>query len=123
MNEKRHLWTRRASDLALRTSRSEPLRVSFREAVAPVFRQRRIALTIFLGIFLGAIAAGLLMPRKYESEMKILVNRDRVDAAVTPNPDGPVATALVPPVTEEDLNSEVELLKSRDLLEQVVIAC
>lgn len=123
MNDERHLWTRRASDLAIRNRHNELLRISIREAVAPVFRQRRIAVTVFAGIFLGGVAAGLLMPRKYESEMKILVNRDRVDAAVTPNPDGPVATALVPPITEEDLNSEVELLKSRDILEEVVVEC
>jgi uncharacterized protein involved in exopolysaccharide biosynthesis len=123
MTDGRQLWNRRAGDLAIRDASRESLRISVREAVAPVFRHRRTALMIFLGIFLGAVLSGLLMPRKYESEMKILVNRDRLDAAVTPNPDGPVTTAQVPPITEEDLNSEVELLKSRDLLEQVVLAC
>ena len=123
MRDEKHLGNRRAGDLAVRSNSRELLRISVREAVAPVFRQRRIASMIFLGIFLGAVLSGLLMPRKYESEMKILVNRDRVDAAVTPNPVVPLGLAQLPPVTEEDLNSEVELLKSRDLLEQVVVAC
>lgn len=118
------LRNRRIEDLTIPANGNrEFLRVTVRDAVAPVFRQRRLASMIFLGIFLGALLSGLLMPRKYEAEMKILVNRDRVDAVVTPNPDVPIVTGQVPPVTEEDLNSEVELLKSRDLLEQVVIAC
>jgi uncharacterized protein involved in exopolysaccharide biosynthesis len=124
MNDDRQLRNRRIEDLAIRANANhEFLRVTVRDAVAPVFRQRRLASMIFLGIFLGALLSVLLMPRKYEAEVKILVNRDRVDAVVTPNPDVPVVAGQVPPVTEEDLNSEVELLKSRDLLEQVVIAC
>ncbi|HTZ75255.1 MAG TPA: GumC family protein [Candidatus Aquilonibacter sp.] len=94
-----------------------------RDALMPLFRQKRLAATVFAGVFVGAMVSAFLMPRKYEAEMKILVNRDRVDAVVTPDPDAPVATAPEPVVTEEDLNSEVELIKSRDLLEQVVEAC
>ncbi|HUC42325.1 MAG TPA: Wzz/FepE/Etk N-terminal domain-containing protein [Candidatus Micrarchaeaceae archaeon] len=110
-------------ELAIRRrEESSPLAVSVRDAVAPVFRQRRIALWLFAGIFFGALLAGLLAPRKYEAEMKILVNRERVDPVVTPDPSVPVAAEPQAVVTEEDINSEVELLKSRDLLEQVVRA-
>lgn len=94
-----------------------------RDALMPVFRQKRLATIVFIGVFAGAFAGALLAPRKYEAEMKILVNRDRVDSVVTPAPDAPVSAAPEPVVTDEDLNSEVELLKSRDLLEQVVMAC
>lgn len=55
--------------------------------------------------------------------MKILVNRDRADDVVTPNPDTRIVSSQAPSVTEQDLNSEVELLKSRDLLQKVVITC
>ena len=96
---------------------------TLRDAVMPIFRQRRLALLIFCGLFCGAVFGGFLLPRKYEAEMKILVNRGRVDAVVTADAGAAPAVAPVPEVTEEDLNSEVELLKSRDLLEQVVLAC
>lgn len=89
----------------------------------PVFRHRRLVTLIFLGIFLGAILGTLVLPRKYEAQMKILVNRERVDAVVTPDPDNVNGPGIVPAVSEEDLNSEVELIKSRDLLERVAIAC
>lgn len=106
-----------------RKTTSRDATLTLRDAVAPIFRQRRLALVIFLGIFGGAVLAAALVPAKYESEMEILVNRDRADDVVTPNPDTRIVTSQAPSVTEEDLNSEVELLKSRDLLEQVALAC
>lgn len=97
--------------------------MTLRDAVMPLFRRRSLAAIIFAGIFFGALLGGILAPRQYEAEMKILVNHSRVDAVVTPDADGESTAAAVVQVSEEDLNSEVELLKSRDLLEQVVLAC
>lgn len=108
---------------AIRKKAALPSATTSRDALMPIFRHRRLASLVFWGVLLGAMTAGLLMPRKYEAEMKILVNRDRVDSVVTPDADGPVPAAPSTVVTEEDLNSEVELLKSRDLLEQVVVTC
>jgi len=105
------------------TGRGPVLAMTLRDAVAPVFRQRRLASVIFLGILLGGILTGLLLPRRYEAQMKMLVNRERVDPVVTPNPAMPVPAEPAPVISEEDLNSEVELLKSRDLLENVALAC
>jgi uncharacterized protein involved in exopolysaccharide biosynthesis len=99
-----------------------PHRITLRDAVMPLFRRRGLVALIFLGIFAGALLGGLLTPREYEAEMKILVNRSRVDAVVTPDAEAP-PTVAAPEVSEEDMNSEVELLKSRDLLQQVVITC
>jgi uncharacterized protein involved in exopolysaccharide biosynthesis len=97
--------------------------LTLRDVVMPVFRHRRMTTLIFVGIFFGAVLAVLLLPRKYEAEMKLLMNKDRVDAVVTPNPNAPIGAQSSPAIGDEDINSEVELLKSRDLLEQVVIAC
>jgi len=102
---------------------STEMALTMRDVVMPVFRRRRLATLIFLGIFVGALLGALLLPRKYEAEMKILVNRERVDAVVTPDPGNVNGPGIVPAVSEEDLNSEVELIKSRDLLERVVVAC
>ena len=112
------------AELTVRPNRAQPeMALTMRDVVMPVFRQRRLAGLIFLGIFVGALLCALLLPRKYEAEMKILVNRERVDAVVTPDPDNVNGPGIVPAVSEEDLNSEVELIKSRDLLERVVLAC
>ena len=113
----------RIDELAIPQNRERALAISMLDAMMPVFRHRRLVTLVFFGIFLGAILCMLLLPRKYEAEMKILVNRERVDAVVTPDPDNVNGPGIVPAVSEEDLNSEVELIKSRDLLERVAIAC
>jgi len=94
---------------------------TLRDIVTPVFRHRRVTIVTFVILLLGAILAAILIPNNYEAEMKILVKHERVDTAVSAGRD----SALANPgdVTEEEINSEVELLKSRDLLEKVVIAC
>jgi uncharacterized protein involved in exopolysaccharide biosynthesis len=73
----------------------------------------------FIFIFGGVVLATMLMPRQYEAEFKILVKNERADPLVTTDKDH---SAAAPEVTEQDLNSEAELLKSRDLLEKVAVA-
>ena len=62
------------------------------------------------------------MPKRYESELKILVHRERADPIVTAQQTAAVEQNL-PSLTEEDINSEVALLRSQDLLENVVVSC
>ena len=63
----------------------------------------------------------LLMPRQYESRMKVLVKNERADLVVSPDarnggqPHGDVS--------ETQVNSEIELLTSNDLLAKVVRSC
>lgn len=90
-----------------------------RDLVAVVFRQRRTILTLFFAVVALSFFSGVLA-RKYEAHMKILVLRQRMDAMVTAEPNAPSEAS--PEVTEEDLNSEVELLRSDDLLRSVVLA-
>ncbi len=94
---------------------------TLRDIATPLFRHPKLILVTFLIIVLGAILGIVLPPKDYEAKMKILVKRERVDAAVSPGRDA--AMTMPGDVTEEELNSEVELLRSRDLLEKVVIAC
>ena len=95
--------------------------LTLRDIVTPLFRHRRLVLLTFLGLVLGTLLGIILLPKDYEAKMKILVKRERVDTAVSPGRDA--ALASPGDVTEEELNSEVELLKSRDLLEKVVVSC
>jgi uncharacterized protein involved in exopolysaccharide biosynthesis len=101
--------------------RHQESRVSLRDVIAPLFRHRRLVLWSFLAIFIGSIVAALLLPKQYQAEMKILVKRERVDPAVSSNK----ATVFEAhsEVTEEQVQSEVELVRSRDLLENVAKAC
>ncbi len=94
---------------------------TLRDIVTPLFRRRRLLILCFCGIFLGAIVASLLLSSRYEARMDILVNRDRMDPVVTTEQFSQTAP-VTPTVTEEEINSEVELLQSEDLLKEVVLA-
>jgi uncharacterized protein involved in exopolysaccharide biosynthesis len=94
---------------------------TLRDVATPLFRHSKLVLVTFLSLVLGTIIGIILLPKDYEAKMKILVKRERVDAAVSPGRDAVMSNPGG--VTEEELNSEVELLKSRDLLEKVVVAC
>jgi len=92
------------------------------EALEIGYRRRKTFGWCFVVIFLGAILAAVLMPRHYESEMKILIHRERADSLITGQQTAAVEQNL-PSLTEEDINSEVAILTSEDLLESVVRAC
>jgi uncharacterized protein involved in exopolysaccharide biosynthesis len=90
---------------------------TLRDLLAVVFRQRRLALVSFAGVFLAVVLYGLIAP-PYQSEMKVLVRRGRVDPVVTSTPSQ--AEFEREGVTEEELNSEVELLHDDEILRTVV---
>jgi uncharacterized protein involved in exopolysaccharide biosynthesis len=96
---------------------SRPL-PTLRDLVAIVFRQRRIILAVFLSVIALVFLSGVWIP-KYQAHMKILVLRQRTDAMVTADVNAPPQNTGQ--ITKEDLNSEVELLKSDDLLQKVVV--
>lgn len=94
---------------------------SLRDVVAVIFRRRRLILISFFGVLLGAILTAVLQPNQYDASMKILVQPDRSSPVESPESTAP--PAVQPLVTEEELNSEVALLKSQDLLDKIVIHC
>jgi uncharacterized protein involved in exopolysaccharide biosynthesis len=94
---------------------------TLRDVLAPLFRQRRLMILTFFGVFLGGILAALLLGNRYKAHMEILVMRERQDPVVT-SEASPQTLQAAPPVTEEEINSEVELLHSGDLLQKVVLA-
>src|SRR5215469_2432296 len=99
-----------------------PSTVTARELLEMGYRRRKTFAWCFAAIFLGAIVIAALMPKRYESELKSLVHRERADPLVTAQQTAAMEQNL-PSLTEEDINSEVALLRSEDLLENVVVAC
>jgi uncharacterized protein involved in exopolysaccharide biosynthesis len=97
-----------------------PLSPTPRELVAVLFRQRGLIEASFVIVFVAVMLYGAMFP-SYRAEMKVLVRRGRVDPPMTPQP-----TALSEfsryEITEEELNSEVQLLQDQDVLRQVVLA-
>jgi uncharacterized protein involved in exopolysaccharide biosynthesis len=91
---------------------------TLRDLFTIIFRQRWVMLGVFLLVLLGVVVSGVLSA-KYEAQMKILVRRQRVDPVVTPQQSNTQVGR--DEVTEEDINSEVELLNSQDLLRNVAL--
>src|SRR6516165_8276496 len=98
---------------------SKPKPPTLRDWAAVGFRHGRLMALSFLFFFGAVLLITLFTPRQYEAELKILVKWERADRLVTPDQE---STMPRPEVTEQDVNSEVELLKSRDLLEKVAVA-
>lgn len=91
---------------------------SFRTIVEAAFRHRRLWFIVAFLAFVAALAYTALRPREYRSEMDILVQDTRADDQITPGPSsGP---AMSDGVTEEEVNSEIQLLQSRGLASEVV---
>jgi uncharacterized protein involved in exopolysaccharide biosynthesis len=92
-----------------------------RDFMAVGFRQRRLVIQIFLGLFSIVALFAFLLPKKFVAQMKILVRHERVEPVVSPERESPVQWPAQ--VSEEELQSEAELIKSRDLLGTVIVAC
>src|SRR5579863_750090 len=92
---------------------------TLRDLLAIGFRHKRAFLLCFVGILLGTLAAVLLLPATYESTAQIVVKRERIDPVVTAEKNDP--TQIVGEVTEEQLNSEAQLIMSEDVLRKAVI--
>src|SRR5579864_4330765 len=87
--------------------------------VATGFRYKGTLITCFLGIAVLATVASFLAPQRYESQAKILVKHERTDPVVTPGAE-PISPREAG-VSTEELNSEVELIGSEDLLRKIVL--
>jgi uncharacterized protein involved in exopolysaccharide biosynthesis len=89
-----------------------------RDLLGVIFRHKRTVVICFAGLLLGTIFAILANP--YRASTKFLISHERMDPVVSPQQTNP--DAKPPDVTEEDINSEIEILKSGDVARRVVIA-
>jgi uncharacterized protein involved in exopolysaccharide biosynthesis len=92
---------------------------TLREVATTLFRRKWLLIGPLVLISLAALALAVVLPDRYQSRMKILVRNTRADAVITPEANS--ATSGSGEVTESQINSEIALLTSKDLLEQVVI--
>jgi uncharacterized protein involved in exopolysaccharide biosynthesis len=104
---------------ALFASNTNKADFSMREAVVGLFHQKWLIASVFMVTVLAVAVVTWLLPNRYESRMKILVKNSRANVIVSPEQTSNMA--LTGEVTEAQVNSEIELARSRDLLEAVVI--
>jgi len=84
-------------------------------------RHKKKAFCLFVAILALVCVATALWPRTYRSESKLVVRLGRQNAILDPAATvGSDPVVAIPPTREEELNSAVEILRSRVLLEKVV---
>jgi uncharacterized protein involved in exopolysaccharide biosynthesis len=89
-----------------------------RELAMVLFRQRRVFVCVS-GLVLAAAVLYAAVGTKYQANMKVLVRRGRADAPVSAGENAPLDLTRME-ITEEELNSEVELLRDDEVLRKVV---
>lgn len=111
------------SDIAtsLQTIQKVEPDISLRDLAAPIFRRKSLLIRTFLIALAILMTAALVLPPTFRSQMLVMINRERLETPVSTGTTTDLVTASNP-VTEEEINSEAELLKSRDVLEKVVLA-
>jgi uncharacterized protein involved in exopolysaccharide biosynthesis len=106
---------------ALNSYEHRPYSFTARDVAAIGFRHQKVLVLCFVGVVLGVGLSSFFLPAKYRSETKLLVKRERVDPIITPEQNAPLT--FHDTVSEEEINSEVELITSSDVLEKVVKTC
>ncbi len=93
---------------------------TLRDMLAPLFRRKRALAYTFCAVMLGTLVAAFILNNTHKATMEILVNEQRQEPTVTSQSTQGQASS--PAVSDYDIGSEIELLKSPDLLQEVVIA-
>ena len=96
---------------------SRAINLSLRDVVEVVFRRKWLILSTLITAGAAAAVFGTITPDTYESRMKFMVRNARAEAPLT---SGDEKVSDRNEVSREQITSEIELIKSRDLLEQVV---
>lgn len=98
-------------------------RLTMRDMLRPLFRHRLVAICTFSTILLLSILVAWRWANHYwVATMQVMVGRERLEPAVTPQPTAAVEDASKA-VTTDDVDSEVALLQGRDMLREVAETC
>ena len=95
--------------------------ISLKDLAAILARRKWLILVTFFLVVAGVAAVTLLMPKQYETRMKVLVKNERADMIVSADRNG--GSDYRGEVSEVQINSEIELLTNNNLLQQVVTMC
>lgn len=102
---------------------SEAPRLTLRDMLGPLFRHRLAVVMTFGSVFVVSVfVAWQWAAHYYEASMQVVVDKERLDPAITPQPTGAVQDGSKS-VTTDDVSSEVALLQGTDMLREVALAC
>jgi uncharacterized protein involved in exopolysaccharide biosynthesis len=97
---------------------ANPYDMTTREVLSIVFREKRKMLAALIGLTALVLGSSYLLPPYYEATARLLVKTGR-EFQVRSDPNQPVVS--VPSITKAEIvNSEIQILTSRDLVEGVI---
>src|SRR5579864_1249079 len=99
---------------------TEPVAPTLREVAMVLFRQRKAFVCVSAAVLAAAVFYAVF-GTTYQADMKILLRKGRTDVPVSAQQDAPIDVSRLD-ITEEELNSEVELLQDYAVLRRVVEA-
>jgi uncharacterized protein involved in exopolysaccharide biosynthesis len=93
--------------------------LELRDCLPAVLKRKRLFLAIFFGIFLSCSLYVLSLPKSYMAHMKLLVRNERQDLIISADRNTSALQSVEP--SESEVNSEIELLRSSDVLRKVAL--
>src|SRR5713101_3555054 len=97
---------------------ANPYELTTREVLSILFKERRKLVGVFLGLSILVIGWSYTLTPYYEATTRLLIKSGR-EFQVRSDPSQPVAS--VPSATKQEIvNSEIQILTSRDLIEAVI---
>lgn len=83
-----------------------------------IWRRKFLIAAIILLVVVSGMFATIMVTPKFEATMSILVSRDRIDPQINPSDKNPEITQTT--ISDEEFNSELELIKSGEVIAGVV---
>jgi len=96
-----------------------PLGLSARDLASTIFRHKTAALLCYAALVAAVALYAFFWPPTYEARVRYLVKNDRIEPVLTAEQGG-IRAMSKPGVTEADLNSEAEIMRSTAVLERTV---
>lgn len=94
-----------------------------RELLTVFFRNRRLIKIVFWSTFIGVTLGVVLFGIKYEAETEILVKHRRADEVFSTDASDRDQMSSTDVPTEREINTEISLLKSGDLMAEIAKDC
>ncbi len=83
-----------------------------------IYRRLFLIISILLLVVMSGMLATMMITPKFEATMSILVSRDRIDPQINPSDKSAETTPTL--ISDEEFNSELELIESSEVIAGVV---
>lgn len=89
-----------------------------KQIVQTIWNRKWLISSVILLVVISGMLATLMITPKFEATMSILVSRDRIDPQINPSDKNSETTQTA--ISDEEFNSELELIKSSEVIAGVV---